>query len=143
MADNEENSNFIFDDEERTSESDVFSRGITRRFETLRNQIAVRVFTGSGFCAILVGLIIFILCRNFNFDRPNRINVSDQTWYKEPVYEIITESFKDTSPKAEDGLRREGQGVGDIKGKLLLSSLLTTMVPGTIRKKTSVKDILK
>ena len=125
MADNEENSNFIFDNIERTSESDVFSRGITRRFETLRNlpakKIAVRVFTGSGFCAIIVGLIIFISCRNFNFDRPNRINVSDQTWYmyKEPgVYEIITESIKDSSPKAEDGLRREGQGVGDIKGKL-------------------------
>ena len=122
MADNEENSNFFFDNEERTSESDAFIRGITRRFETLRNlpvkEIAVHVFTGSGFCAILVGLIIFISCRNFNFDRPNRINVSDQTWYKEPVYEIITESFKDTSPKAEDGLRREGQGVGDIKGKL-------------------------
>ena len=122
MAENPENNSLVVN-EGRTSESGVFSRGLRRQFETFVQirKLSVRkillVFAG-GFCALLLGLIIFILSSNFNSDRPNRVNVSDQTWYKDPgVYEIITESFKDTSPKAEDGLRKEGQGVGDIRGK--------------------------
>ena len=122
MAENPENNSLVVN-EGRTSESAVFSRGLRRQFETFaeRRKLSVRkillIFAG-GFCALLLGLIILILSRNFNSDRPNRVNVSDQTWYKDPgVYEIITESFKDTSPKAEDGLRKEGQGVGDIRGK--------------------------
>ena len=122
MAENPENNSLVFN-EGRTSQSGVFSRGLRRQFEIFvqMRKLSVRkillIFTG-GFCALLLGLIIFILSRNFNSDRPNRVNVFDQTWYKDPgVYEIITESFKDTSPKAEDGLRKEGQGVGDIRGK--------------------------
>ena len=122
MAENPENNSLVFN-EGRTSQSGVFSRGLRRQFETFvqMRKLSVRkillIFAG-GFCALLLGLIILILCRNFNSDRPNRVNVSDQTWYKEPgVYEIITESIKDSSPRAEDGLRKEGQGVGDIRGK--------------------------
>ena len=124
MAENPE-SNSLVVNEGRTSESGATSRGLRRQFETSfveRRKLSVRkillIFAG-GLCALLLGLIILILSRNFNSDRLNRVNVSDQTWYKDPdVYEIITESIKDSSPKAEDGLRREGQGVGDIKGKL-------------------------
>ena len=121
MAENPENNSLVVN-EGRTSQRGVFSRGLRRQFETFvqMRKLSVRkillVFAG-GFCALLLGLIIFILSSNFNSDRPNRVNVSDQTWYKDPVYEIITESFKDTSPRAEDGLRKEGQGVGDIRGK--------------------------
>lgn len=122
MAENPKNYSLVVN-EGRTSESGVFSRGLRRQFETFvqMRKLSVRkillIFAG-GFCALLLGLIIFILSRNFNSDRPNRVNVSDQTWYKDPgVYEIITESIKDSSPRAEDGLRKEGQGVGDIRGK--------------------------
>ena len=120
MAENPENNSLVVN-EGRTSESGATSRGLRRQFETFVEwrKLSVRkillIFAG-GLCALLLGLIILILSRK-NSDRPNRVNVSDQTWYKDPVYEIITESFKDTSPRAEDGLRKEGQGVGDIRGK--------------------------
>lgn len=31
-------------------------------------------------------------------------------------YEILTESFRDSSKKAENGDRKEGSGIGDVKG---------------------------
>ena len=121
MAEKQENYSLV-GNEERTSESDVFSCGIGRLFETTRRlrvrDIVLLVFIG-GLCAILLGLILFSLIRNSNFDRLNRA-IPNQIWYIETVYEIITESIKDTSPK-EDGLMKEGQGVGDIKGKLYLA----------------------
>ena len=42
-----------------------------------------------------------------------------QKWFdKETVYEILPESFKDTSSKAANGAAKIGDGVGDIKGKI-------------------------
>ena len=42
----------------------------------------------------------------------------DQKWYeKETVYEILPESFQDTSSKAYNGAAKKGDGVGDIKGE--------------------------
>lgn len=123
MAEKQENYSLV-GNEERTSESDVFSCGIRRLFETTRRfrvrDIVLLVFIG-GLCAILLGLIFFSLIRNSHFDKLNRVIPNyNQIWNIEPVYEIITESIKDTSPK-EDGLMKEGQGVGDIKGKLYLA----------------------
>ena len=40
-------------------------------------------------------------------------------WFdKETVYEILPESFQDTSSKAANGAAKKGDGVGDIKGKI-------------------------
>ena len=115
MAYNQEN-NSLVGNEDRTSKSDVFSRGITRLFETTRKlrgrKIVLLAFTGGLFA---IGLLVLIVVINSHSDRLNRV-IPNQLWYKEPVYEIITESIKDTSPKAGDGLRKEGQGVGDIRG---------------------------
>lgn len=110
--------NSLVGNEDRTSKSDVFSRGITctRLFETTRKlrgrKIVLLAFTGGLFA---IGLLVLIVVSNSHSDRLNRV-IPNQLWYKEPVYEIITESIKDTSPKAGDGLRKEGQGVGDIRG---------------------------
>ena len=98
----------------KTSESDTFSCGII----TSLLKLSVRkIVLFTGLSVMLLGLVILFLVGNLDAHKPNRY-IPKQVWHKEPVYEIITESFKDTSPKAEDGLRREGQGVGDIKGKL-------------------------
>lgn len=115
MAYNHDN-NSLVGNEDRTSKCDVFSRYIRRIFET-RGRLSVRkivLLIGGLFTTI--GLIVLIVVRNSHSGRLNRV-IPNQIWCNEPVYEIITESIKDTSPKAEDGLPKEGQGVGDIKGK--------------------------
>ena len=123
MEDNQEN-NSLFVNEDKTSESDTFSCGITSLLKLSVRKIVL--FTG-GLSVMLLGLVIFFLVGNLDAHKPNRY-IPKQVWHKEPVYEMITESFKDTSPKAEDGFRREGQGVGDIKGNLFSVLRLTAMV---------------
>lgn len=70
---------------------------------------------------IVTGIFIIILSLLINLVTPTSQDETkadvDQKWYKtESFYEIVTESFQDSSPKAQDGLKK-GYGVGDIKGK--------------------------
>ncbi|XP_078311711.1 amino acid transporter heavy chain SLC3A1-like [Crassostrea virginica] len=72
-----------------------------------------------GWVTMLVVAIVIIVQAQKCPSRP------DQKWYeKETVYEILPESFKDTSSKAYNGAAKKGDGVGDIKGiKLQLKYL--------------------
>mmetsp|Transcript_28313 Transcript_28313/g.45677 ORF Transcript_28313/g.45677 Transcript_28313/m.45677 type:complete len:623 (+) Transcript_28313:87-1955(+) len=64
-----------------------------------------------GWIAMLVSAIVIIVLAPRCPHRP------DQKWYdKETVYEILPESFQDTSSKAANGAAQKGDGFGDIKG---------------------------
>ena len=70
---------------------------------------------------IVTGIFIIILSLLINLLTPTTPDETNaevaQKWYKtEAYYEIVTESFQDSSPKAQDVLKK-GYGVGDIKGK--------------------------
>lgn len=66
----------------------------------------------AGWLAMLVAAIVIIVLAPKCPYRP------DLKWYdKEAAYEIFPQSFQDSSPKPE-GAAKEGDGVGDIKGKL-------------------------
>ena len=65
-----------------------------------------------GWIAMLVSAIVIIVLAPRCPHRP------DQKWYdKETVYEILPESFQDTSSKTANGAPQTGDGYGDIKGK--------------------------
>ncbi|XP_061173609.1 amino acid transporter heavy chain SLC3A1-like [Saccostrea echinata] len=75
-----------------------------------RVRLILLIVFWAGWIAMLVAAIVIIVLAPRCPYRP------DQKWYdKEVVYEILTESFQDTSPKLE-GVQKEGDRIGDIDG---------------------------
>lgn len=72
--------------------------------------------------AFLVGLIaMFVAAIVITVSAPRCPRRPVQKWFdKETVYEILPESFQDTSSKAANGAAKKGDGVGDIKGKIYI-----------------------
>ena len=73
-----------------------------------------------GLVAMLVAAIIIIVLAPKCPDRPDQkcSYRPDQKWYdKDTMYEILSQSFQDSNPKAEKHpTQKSGDGVGDIKG---------------------------
>ncbi|XP_062617581.1 amino acid transporter heavy chain SLC3A1-like [Saccostrea cucullata] len=75
-----------------------------------RVRLILLIVFWAGWIAMLVAAIVIIVLAPRCPYRP------DQKWYdKESVYEILPESFQDSSPKS-DGAQKEGDGYGDING---------------------------
>ena len=67
----------------------------------------------------LVALYVIATCIVITLSPPRSDPRCPRKWFdKETVYEILPESFQDTSSKAANGAAKKGDGVGDIKGKI-------------------------
>lgn len=67
-------------------------------------------------CFILI--FIIVITQSGHTDKTlNQKSLKKKTLLTECAYEILTESFQDTSPKAKNGFLNYGHGVGDFKGE--------------------------
>ena len=81
----------------------------------LKKRLITIILICVGFAVIIMLVFIFFGTSSRHYIS-NHV-IPDRKWYDmEPVYEILIESFQDSSAKADNGLQ-SGEGVGDLKGK--------------------------
>ena len=81
----------------------------------LKKRLVTIILICVGF-AVIIMLVFIFFGTSSRHDISNHV-IPDRKWYDmETVYEILTESFQDSSAKADNGLQ-SGDGVGDLKGK--------------------------
>lgn len=95
-----------------------------------------RLFMGFSFLIVAIMIVIIVLA-------PKRPFRPELTWYdRGTVYEILPESFQDSSFKND--YTSKGDGVGDLKGKIyifLFSILLLFSYWAHFRLKRYIKSI--